>query len=232
MNKTTLLFFITLLLFSWSCNLIDKGRNDLRREQITVTGLDTFKTITYYLPDGKKETVLAYKNSVLHGVSEVYYPEGEIKQKKTFVNDKDFGSFVQYYRNGNVSRYSFLIDSLRNSYERTYDDQGNLIQIAGDPLAAFRVLRSDTSDTILVKAYFSDFDAKDFEVFISETGEKESFKPFSLVTDSGSISTKEGQIKLVKKINFPYHYYIQMKIRNGKDSIENYKDEISFYVSR
>jgi hypothetical protein len=232
MNKTTALFFVTLLLFCWSCNLVDNRRNDQRKEQITVTGLDTFKTVTYYLPDGKKESLLAYKNSVLHGISEVYYPDGEIKQKKTFVNDKDFGSFVQYYRNGNVSRYSFLIDSLRSSYERTYDDQGNLIQVAGDPLAAFRVVRSDTSDTILVKAYFSDFDAKDFEVFISETGEKESFKPFSLVTDSGFISTKEGEIKLVKKINFPYHYYFQMKIRNRRDSIENYKDEISFYVSK
>ena len=202
------------------------------QSSVKIIGRDTFETKTYFTSKGVKEAVISYKNSLLHGLSKTYFKDGKLQQEKTFYNGEEFGSYIEYYHDGNISRYSFLIDSVHNSYERVYDNSKKVIKVKGDPMTCAKVERFDTSDVITVRVYFSDFSCKKIDILIAESKISGYYIPLRTERDSALKFVQIGIIKVPKKIDFKYNYFFKMKLINNDDSIEHYNDKISFYVSK
>ena len=61
--------------------------------------LDTVKT---YFPNGKLEAVVVYEKNIRQGEAIFYWENGNIKEKRNYVNDKVFGTVTSFYDNGNI----------------------------------------------------------------------------------------------------------------------------------
>jgi hypothetical protein len=162
----------------------------------------------------------------MHGTSETYFENGILKFKKSFFDDKEFGSFLQYTRSGKLERYSFLVDSIRSSYDRYYNLDGNLIRIEGDPLTCYKVENSH-SDSVRIKVFFSDFGNKKLDAFIST--DQKHYRPFQLKKDRQLEHVQFGIIEVQKKKESPYTYYFTMKVLDEDNRDTVFADSISFF---
>jgi hypothetical protein len=204
--------------------------NKSRIEEVnSIVNGDTISVVTHFNRQGYKEAVIYYKNSLTHGLSETYFNEGTLKQQKSFYNDKIFGSYIEYNPNQTVAKYSFLVDSIHNSYERIYNPKGGLVKINGDPMACYKVVSSNKSqaaDSIIIRIYFSFFGLKKMNVVMSEDNKE--FKPLFLTNEKDLPYIKIGLIKSNKKANKQYIYYINMTVLDENDSLMKYSDVVSF----
>lgn len=228
MNFNCTLAFFAVSFALISCNDTAIKKSDKRSEVISITGQDTIHTVTYYQKNGQRESVLRYRGKTLHGISETYFPDGKLKQTKTFYQDKDFGSYIEYYENGTISRYSFLVDSVHNSYERVYDVNGKLLKILGDPLTCWKLDHTAGSDSANIKLYLSDFDAKKVEVFWADMKRPGDLKQLEIGEDNILKSEKISLIKLAWEADSSYSYLIRMRLTNLSDSLEYYTDQVTF----
>ena len=87
--------------------------------------LDTVKT---YFPNGKLEAVVVYEKNIRQGEAIFYWENGNIKEKRNYVNDKVFGTVTSFYYNGNMKELYSIEDGRRDGPATFYDSTGNVIE--------------------------------------------------------------------------------------------------------
>lgn len=87
--------------------------------------LDTVKT---YFPNGKLESVVVYEKNIRQGDAIFYWENGNIKEKRNYVNDKVFGTVTSLYDNGNMKEQYSIEDGRRDGPATFYDSTGNVIE--------------------------------------------------------------------------------------------------------
>ena len=87
--------------------------------------LDTVKT---YFPNGNLEVIIVYEQSIRQGEAIFYWENGNVKEKRNYVNDKVFGTVTSFYENGKMKELYSIEDGRRDGPATYYDSTGNLIE--------------------------------------------------------------------------------------------------------
>lgn len=87
--------------------------------------VDTVKT---YFPDGKAESVVSFEKNIRQGEAVFYWENGNVKEKRNYVNDKVFGTVTSYYENGKIKELYSIEDGKRDGPATYYDSTGNVIE--------------------------------------------------------------------------------------------------------
>ena len=210
---------------NWGCNY----NSERMKTDVSIINGDTISVVTHYNSKGDKEAVVFYKNSVMHGFSQIYFQNGVLKQEKSFYNNKEFGSFIQYSHNGMVFRYSFLIDSVHSSYDRYYDTStGKLLKVEGDPLACYKIESKGYNDSLGIRLFFSTYGSKNIDVKVSVDGN--GYQGLYISDNKELPFIKTGVIKVIKKPGTWYRYLVRMNFIDKDENNIFYSDSISFRV--
>ena len=86
---------------------------------------DTVKT---YYPNGKVESEVLYEKNIRQGEAVFYWGNGNVKEKRNYVNDKVFGTVTTYYENGKIKELYSIEDGRRDGPATYYDSTGNVIE--------------------------------------------------------------------------------------------------------
>ena len=87
--------------------------------------VDTIKT---YFPDGKIESVVLFEKNIRQGEAVFYWENGNVKEKRNYVNDKVFGTVTSYFENGKIKELYSIEDGKRDGPATYYDSTGNVIE--------------------------------------------------------------------------------------------------------
>lgn len=87
--------------------------------------LDTVKA---YFPSGNLEVIIVYEQSIRQGEAIFYWENGNVKEKRNYVNDKVFGTVTSFYENGKMKELYSIEDGRRDGPATYYDSTGNLIE--------------------------------------------------------------------------------------------------------
>ena len=68
------------------------------------------------------------KNGVLDGIWESYYENGQLEIKTTYIKGKNNGLYTSYFENGQIKFETIYINNIRQNYYKWYDMNGNLIE--------------------------------------------------------------------------------------------------------
>ncbi len=86
----------------------------------------------YYDENGKitSEETYVYKNntSYLEGFVILYYPNGKVKEKDTYVNGKGNGEVITYYESGGMFMKAIFKDDLKNGPAIYYTEKGEIMK--------------------------------------------------------------------------------------------------------
>ena len=90
------------------------------------------------------------KRGILNGPINVYYPNGKIKVKQFFINNRRAGIWQYYYENGKL-KAEIIYNMMSNDEEgviKTYDEKGKIIfQVTETDLAnRFREIQQEIND--------------------------------------------------------------------------------------
>lgn len=72
----------------------------------------------------KKRVECTYKNNVLHGMSQVWYEDGQMKEESTYVDGIITGSYKAWHRNGKLSIDVTFVDGQKHGIYRSWHDNG------------------------------------------------------------------------------------------------------------
>lgn len=64
----------------------------------------------------------------------VYSEDNQVKEIKTNIGNLPFGHWFQFYKNGNLKEYSFLLFKKESSYVVTFNEDGTVDRHLGSPL--------------------------------------------------------------------------------------------------
>jgi hypothetical protein len=226
-------YFVVLSILSiYSCE--QSARNTARPEN-KKTRVDTLKRSnakewidTLYNADGKIETILRGKRDStkhLDGRCETFYPTGVTKTVKFFYDDTAKGNLLEFYPDGKLLRFSYLIDNNHSVYSREYDTAGRLIAEKGNPFVGYDITENNTLDTAHIQIFLSDFGFTNLDLFVSPDRNKY----FKMTPKNGKI---EGTkiFKMWKHTKGLSHISVYMKVV-GIDSFLRqhvYNDTLSF----
>ncbi len=87
--------------------------------------LDTIKT---YYPNRNLEAVVVYEKNIRQGEAIFYWENGNVKEKRNYVNDKVFGTVTSFYENGKLKELYSIEDGRRDGPATFYDSTGNVIE--------------------------------------------------------------------------------------------------------
>lgn len=90
-----------------------------------VAQIDTIKT---YYSNGKPEAVILFEKNIRQGEALFYWENGNLKEKRNYVNDKVFGTVTSYYQNGKLKELYTIEDGRRDGPATFYDSLGNVIE--------------------------------------------------------------------------------------------------------
>jgi len=85
-------------------------------------------TVKAYYANGKPEAIILYDKNIRQGESVFYYENGNLKEKRNYVNDKVFGTVTSYYGNGKVKELYSIEDGKREGPATYYDSLGSEIE--------------------------------------------------------------------------------------------------------
>lgn len=86
---------------------------------------DTVKT---FFPNGKPEAIVVYNGNQRQGEALFYWENGNLKERRNYVNDKVFGTVTVYYENGNIKELYSIEDGKRDGPAAYYDSLGNVVE--------------------------------------------------------------------------------------------------------
>ncbi len=86
---------------------------------------DTLKT---FYPGGKIESIIIYEKNLRQGEALFYYQNGNLKERRNYLNDKVFGTVTTYYENGKIKELFSIEDGRRDGPATYYDSTGNVIE--------------------------------------------------------------------------------------------------------
>jgi TonB family protein len=85
-------------------------------------------TVKSYYTNGKLESVIVYEKNIRQGEAVFYWENGNIKEKRNYVNDKIFGTVSSFYENGKMKELYSIEDGRRDGPATLYDSTGNVIE--------------------------------------------------------------------------------------------------------
>lgn len=111
-------------------------------------------------------------NAEREGKLIAYFPSGEIDFMVDTFRTAVFGNRFEFSKNGELSKYSFQVDSIHSTYSVLFDSTGKVISYEGNPLVYKFVSFDDVPDSVLVKYSVSTFmeDSVRLSVKDSESG--------------------------------------------------------------
>jgi TonB family protein len=87
-----------------------------------------FDTVKTFFPNGNLESIVVYEKNVRQGEAVFYWENGNVREKRNYVNDKVFGTVTSYYENGKMKELYSIEDGRRDGPAAYYDSTGNLIE--------------------------------------------------------------------------------------------------------
>jgi hypothetical protein len=228
------IFFFLICLFIFVCSCQQNGKPVIGSEQgekgkNATHIVDTLGwTDTVYDKNGRIEEIMRGKKSskkYLEGRSESYYSSGILRTIKYFHNDTARGNFLEFYPNGRLLRFSYLVDNTNSVYYREYDSSGILVSEQGNPFVGHDVKENSSLDTVHIQIFLSNYGFRSLQLYVSPDGEKYSKMNSSEGRDDGTAVFKMW--KHTKGLN---HISFYMKIIGIDSSAKQYfyKDTLSF----
>lgn len=111
-------------------DLVGPSRFYLKGHLISETwfykGLKQGKSRFFY-KDGKKESILKYRDDLLEGVQEFYYKDGTLRSYLEYSQGKLHGKIWLFYPNGAVRREIHFKEGKRHGSERYWSKKGHLL---------------------------------------------------------------------------------------------------------
>ncbi len=95
---------------------------------MTVNILAQLDTVKTYYPNRNLEAVVVYEKNIRQGEAILYWENGNIKEKRNYVNDKVFGTVTTFYENGKLKELYSVEDGRRDGPATFYDSTGNVIE--------------------------------------------------------------------------------------------------------
>ena len=95
---------------------------------MTVNILAQLDTVKTYYPNRNLEAVVVYEKNIRQGEAIFYCENGNIKEKRNYVNDKVFGTVTSFYENGKLKELYSVEDGKRDGPATFYDSTGNVIE--------------------------------------------------------------------------------------------------------
>lgn len=95
---------------------------------MTVNILAQLDTVKTYYPNRNLEAVVVYEKNIRQGEAIFYWENGNIKEKRNYVNDKVFGTVTSFYENGKLKELYSVEDGRRDGPATFYDSTGNVIE--------------------------------------------------------------------------------------------------------
>jgi TonB family protein len=95
---------------------------------MTVNILAQLDTVKTYYPNRNLEAVVVYEKNTRQGEAIFYWANGNIKEKRNYVNDKVFGTVTSFYENGKLKELYSIEDGRRDGPVTFYDSTGNVIE--------------------------------------------------------------------------------------------------------
>ena len=95
---------------------------------MTVNILAQLDTVKTYYPNRNLEAVVVYEKNIRQGEAIFYWENGNIKEKRNYVNDKVFGTVTSFYENGKMKELYSVEDGRRDGPATFYDSTGNVIE--------------------------------------------------------------------------------------------------------
>lgn len=77
-----------------------------------------------YYEAGQKSQIQHYKNGVLHGIIQDFYPDGKIRIETYMIQGKESGKRKKYFMNGNIMEELTFKEDKLNGIARKYDSTG------------------------------------------------------------------------------------------------------------
>ncbi|HEX7357085.1 MAG TPA: TonB family protein [Ignavibacteriaceae bacterium] len=81
-----------------------------------------------YFPDGKIESIIPLEKNIRQGEALYFWENGNLKEKRNYVNDKVFGTVTTYFENGKIKELYSIEDGKRDGPATYYDSTGNVIE--------------------------------------------------------------------------------------------------------
>lgn len=113
-----------------------KGRLSMREDY--VDGKLNGDKIVYFVDPNTNETnrfvegriyqQMKYKDGLLHGVKEEYYPDGKLKSKYNYVDGNKDGVQYEYHLNGRIERSVMYKFAVKDGFTVIYDKTGKIIK--------------------------------------------------------------------------------------------------------
>lgn len=113
---------ILLLFFFCSCK-------QSRKHTETING--TLYRYEYY-ENGIVKSKTPYIDSVREGIQYLMYPNGELMQSVSWIDNNKIGETIDYWNNGKPKKFDFYNVKSELIYERTYDTSGKLVYENGE----------------------------------------------------------------------------------------------------
>jgi len=95
---------------------------------MTVNILAQLDTVKTYYPNRNLEAVVVYEKNIRQGEAIFYWENGNIKEKRNYVNDKVVGTVTSFYENGKLKELYSVEDGRRDGPATFYDSTGNVIE--------------------------------------------------------------------------------------------------------
>lgn len=101
----------------------------------------------------------------------IKYSTGEIKSLIDTFSGKHFGNYFNFYKNGYLSDYYFLTDTIHSTYSEKFDSiTHNVINIKGSPIV-YKIVDVDKHPgSIYVEYWVTNFSYTDIEFSLSQNG--------------------------------------------------------------
>lgn len=85
-------------------------------------------TVKSYYTNGKLESIIVYEKNIRQGEAVYYFKNGNIKEKRNYVNDKVFGTVTSFYENGIMKEIYSIDEGRRDGPATLYDSTGNVTE--------------------------------------------------------------------------------------------------------
>ena len=115
-----------LLLFCCGCDMIGSNHSSHNNTQCycdSICPVASGRCVEYY-ENGNIKSIQYRSDSLLDGIFELYYPEGNLKQRSSWIKGEANGQAVHFYENGMIKAKDFWIDNRRSGLVEAYYKDG------------------------------------------------------------------------------------------------------------
>ncbi|WP_126973425.1 hypothetical protein [Gynurincola endophyticus] len=156
-----------------------------------------------------------------------YYPDGRIYISIDTLDGEVFGNYYQFYENGLLNMYQFMVDDKHSTYLIEFDSVGKIIEQQGNPICKSHINFNYKPDSASISVLFSSFPYRKITASIS--GSNGEFYPVE-TTKHPTLSYLEcyNYSVLIKDVRSIFQV-IKVECLDMSGNIQQYKDTINFF---